>query len=91
MKRVGLSDLHQRTSEYLRLVKAGERIEITEYGRPIAMMVAIADNEGPLDRMVREGKATLPTRDLLDVVPVPQGPGRTTATELLQRAREDDR
>ena len=58
MTTVAVRELKNRLSEYLRKVKAGERVVITERGRAVAMISAA---ETPLDEgieaMVRERTA----------------------------------
>ena len=57
--RVGVRELRQNLSVYLDRVKAGETLEVTEHGQPVAQL-------GPrpvkplsiLDRMIAEGRAT---------------------------------
>ena len=56
---VGIREAKNRLSEYLRKVKAGERVEITEHGKPIAVITRprnAADER--LEGMIREGLAT---------------------------------
>ena len=59
MTTVAVRELKNRLSEYLRKVKAGERVVITERGRAVAMISAAAAT--PLDEgieaMVRERMA----------------------------------
>jgi len=43
MGRVGIRDLKDDLSRYLRRVRAGERILITDRGKPIAVLSAIED------------------------------------------------
>ena len=68
MKRVAVSELKNRLSEYLRLVKRGETIEIVERSVPIARIEAVgpASREGSdtLERLVREGLARAPKKRL---------------------------
>ena len=45
MTTVAVRELKNRLSEYLRKVKAGERVVITERGRPVAVISAAT--EGP--------------------------------------------
>jgi len=95
MKSVGVREFHQNTSVYLRLVKAGECVEVTERGKPIAMVTAIPAQESRLERMVREGRATPAKYDLLEYLdshpPLPAVEGMPTMTEMLMEAREDER
>ena len=60
MTTVGVRDLKNRLSEYLRRVAAGERITVTDRGRPVALMTpphAPAEHEAIIG-MVREGIAS---------------------------------
>jgi prevent-host-death family protein len=57
---VGVRDLKNRLSEFLRRVAAGERITVTDRGRPVALMTppdAPAEHEAIVG-MVREGIAS---------------------------------
>ena len=56
---VGIRQAKNRLSEYLRKVRAGERVVITERGKPIAEITkprSAADER--LEGMIREGLAT---------------------------------
>jgi prevent-host-death family protein len=59
MATVGIRELKNRLSEYLRRVAEGERITVTDRGRPLAVIApaeeAAADEAA--QRMVREGLA----------------------------------
>ena len=67
MNRVGTKELKNRLSHYLRLVRAGARILITDHGRPVAEIGPVARVEGDPERAWRlaaaQGRATLPTRE----------------------------
>jgi prevent-host-death family protein len=64
MKRVPVTDLKNRLSEFLRLVKRGETIEIVERSIPIARIegVRAADERGAesFEQLVREGEISRP-------------------------------
>lgn len=90
MKTIGIRELHQRTSEYLRLVEAGETVEITDRGRPVALITPLR-NESPLDRLRRQGRLSPAQGDLLDVEPVPPKPGVPLPSEVLEAMRADER
>jgi prevent-host-death family protein len=45
MSSVGVRELSHRTSRYLAQVKAGQRLEVTEHGRVIAVLVPVSDEE----------------------------------------------
>jgi prevent-host-death family protein len=90
MRTIGIRELHQRTSEYLRLVKAGETVEVTDRGRPVALITPLRD-EGPLERLRRQGRLRPALGDLLDVEPVPPKSGVPLPSELLLAERADER
>lgn len=64
MKRVAVTDLKNRLSEHLRLVKAGETIEILEHNVPIARIEPLREvgdrHKAALERLYREGLARPP-------------------------------
>jgi len=68
MKRVAVTDLKNRLSEYLRLVKRGETIEILEHSVPIARIESLRSStrrtSDALDRLVREGLVRAPKQRL---------------------------
>ncbi|MEO6206541.1 MAG: type II toxin-antitoxin system prevent-host-death family antitoxin [Candidatus Limnocylindrales bacterium] len=93
--RVGVRELRQNLSVYLDRVKAGETLEVTEHGQPVAQL-------GPrparpisiLDQMIADGRATRATirpRDIPPPLPNPDPDGPTLAEILLQMRDEDDR
>ena len=53
MERVGVRELRQNLSVYLRRVRSGESLEVTERGQPVATLQPIVDLEDPLARLAR--------------------------------------
>ena len=86
--RVGIRALRQNLSVYLRRLDRGERFEITDRGRPVALLVPLASDESPLARLVAEGRARMPARDLLDLPPLSSEPS-TVASDALMADRDD--
>ena len=91
--RVGVRELRQNLSVYLRRVEAGESFEVTERGRPVARLIPeLPATMGVLDRMIAEGRATRGRGNLADLPPPKKlGPGPTVTEILLQMREEDDR
>ena len=87
-ERVGVRELRQNLSKHLRRVVSGERLVVTERGRPVAFLVPIPDIDDPLERMIAEGKATRGMGGLLDV-PSVEGPVSDLASRWLLESRED--
>jgi prevent-host-death family protein len=88
---VGVRELRQRASELLRRVEAGETIEVTDRGRPVALLAPMPDGE-PLDRLRATGEAT-PAAGSLDDLPKPLAlpRGREAPSVVLSRLRRDER
>jgi len=91
MKSIGVRELRQRASEYLRHVEAGRAFEITARGRPVALLVPLRGT-GHVERLVRRGRVIPPTGDLLGLGP-PMRPvaGRPRPSAVLTRARSRER
>jgi prevent-host-death family protein len=84
--RVGIRELRQDLSRYLRRVRAGERLVVTEHGRPLAVLAPWADETDVLDRLVASGRARRGTGRLLEVEPVSRPvSGDGTAALTLER------
>lgn len=92
MKTISVSDLKARLSESLRIVKAGERLVVTERGRPIAVLgPAGAGADDPIARLeaaglVRVGTRRLP-RGFWDM-PRPKDPEGKVLRAVLQEREE---
>jgi prevent-host-death family protein len=86
-RRVGVRELRQNLSKYLRRVERGERLEVTEHGRPVAVLGPLGEAETPLERLIAAGRVIPPTEDILDLLP-PRGrvSTRTSAALLEERA-----
>jgi prevent-host-death family protein len=91
MRSIGVRQLRQHASEYLRRVEAGGSVEITARGRPVALLVPLRGTR-PLDRLVRRGRVVPPTGDLLGLGrPLPPSAGRSRPGVVLRRARAHER
>lgn len=93
--RVGVRELRQNLSVYLDRVKAGERLEVTEHGQPVALLVPLPPAGDPLARLLAEGRATPPRRDLAEVLrrypPRPARPGERSLSSILEEMRAEER
>lgn len=91
MATVGVRELRQRASELLRRVEAGETIEVTDRGRPIAVLAPLPEAE-PLERLRAAGDV-VPAAGNLDDLPKPLSlpAGKEGPSAVLARLRRNDR
>lgn len=59
---VGIAELRQNLSRYLRRVENGERLLVTDRNRPVAELGPAPSTGYGLDRLIAEGRLTRPTR-----------------------------
>ena len=64
--RVGVRELRQNLSVYLERVRAGERLEVTDRGHPVAFLVP-ATRKGLIEGLKASGRLTVAAGDLLDL------------------------
>jgi prevent-host-death family protein len=60
--RVGVAELRQNLSVYLRRVQRGERLVVTDRNRPVAELGPPASTGADLDRLIAEGRVSRPIR-----------------------------
>jgi prevent-host-death family protein len=91
MASVGVRELRQQASVLLRLVEQGETVEITDRGRPVALLTPIPQGS-PLERMRAVGEVEAATADL-DDLPEPLVLPREAElpSRVLERLRRDER
>ncbi len=90
--RVGVRELRQNLSVYLRRVEKGETLEVTEHGRLVARLTpAPAPETSVLDRMIAEGRATPASRPFSSLPdPIKLPPGGPSLSEALRQMREEE-
>jgi prevent-host-death family protein len=59
---VGIAELRQNLSKYLRRVAEGERLVVTDRNRPVAELGPPPTTGSALDRLIAEGKVNPPKR-----------------------------
>ncbi|MBI4593444.1 MAG: hypothetical protein HY728_04455 [Candidatus Rokubacteria bacterium] len=89
--RVGVRELRQSLSVYLRRVAGGASFQVTEHGRAVAILAPLPVGSTPLERLVAAGRATPPRGDLRELG-APRG-GRVSrrASTALRDLRADRR
>lgn len=91
MASVGVRELRQRASELLRRVEAGEIIEITDRGRPVALLSPTPEGS-PYQRMLASGEIQRAAAGFDDLPePVELEAGVEPPSGTLARLRADER
>ena len=66
MRRIGIRELRQNASQYIRLVKAGETIEVTERDVPVALLTPLpkgGEKKSRRDELIEQGLLVPATKD----------------------------
>jgi prevent-host-death family protein len=90
-----VSELNRQTAKVLDRIKAGESLEISEHGRPVARLSPVVPTTGAplLDRLIAQGRAI----SAANSGPIPPTPSRDAHEEgvslsaALAEMREDER
>jgi len=89
--RIGVRELRQNASRYLVMVKAGERIEITERGKLVAI-ISPPDRQALIREDLEErGLLRKGAGGLLGIEPLPLPEGAEPPSAMLERMRADER
>lgn len=62
---VGVAELRQNLSTYLRRVSKGQRLVVTDRNRPVAELSPPPSTGADLDRLIAEGRVSRPRRPSL--------------------------
>ncbi|MBJ7608102.1 MAG: type II toxin-antitoxin system prevent-host-death family antitoxin [Candidatus Dormibacteraeota bacterium] len=90
MESIGIRELRQSASSVLRRVAAGETVEVTDRGHPIARIVPLR-RQRSLDQLITEGRASPADGDLLDIAPVKRARGERSLSDVLAEMRANER
>lgn len=86
MSTVGVAELRQNLSHYLRLVQQGERLVVTDHNRPVAELGPPPAAGSALDRLIAEGRVARPLRRGLPE-PLNLGGGPSALSRALDEVR----
>ncbi len=88
MERIGVRELRQHASKYLARVEGGETLEVTDRGRPVAMLIPIRVDGW--ETLLVSGRVLRPASegDVLDEPPADHG---VDASARLATMRADER
>jgi prevent-host-death family protein len=88
---VGVRELRQNLSVYLRRVGRGESLEVTERGRAVALLTPLPERSSWRDRLTTEGKLIPARGKLADLGPPLPVHVRGSISTALAAEREDRR
>ena len=97
MRSIGVRELRQNASKYLRLVEAGETIEVTDRGRPVAKLTPLEKPnpktraEEIIEALTGRGLLTPGKEPWPPPPPRPPKPGVPLPSEILQEMRDAER
>jgi len=91
MRSIGIRELRQQASKHLRDVARGTTIEVTDRGRPVALLVPVPP-ASTAERLIASGQMVRGQGDLFALgEPLEPLPGAPLASEVLDRLRADER
>ena len=91
MDRIGVRQLQQNAAATVRRVRQGERIEVTDRGRPVAVIVPLTARS-VIDALEAAGRLAKAEGDLLDVGrPIRPARGVERPSRRLKRMRAAER
>jgi prevent-host-death family protein len=88
MDRIGVRELRQHASRYLTRVAAGESLEVTDRGRPVARLVPVSADAWT--NMIASGRV-VPAEDPTDVADEAPADYDIDATVALNALRAEER
>lgn len=85
---VGVRDLKARLSEFLRMVKQGKVVTVTEYGKPISRLVPYSESlDDRMQQAVDAGVLTWDGKRWEPAGPVARATGKQTVADLILEDR----
>jgi len=92
IERIGIRELRQHASRWVRRAAAGESFEVTDRGRPVARLQPIPAPAQGVELLAAEGQISEAEGDLLALgLPLQPKPGVKLPSEVLAELRADER
>lgn len=89
-RRVAVRELRQNLSVHLKKVAAGETLEVTDRGRPVAILAPLPEEATALGRLIAAGRVARPrSGDLRSAPPPLRLRLRMSLSEALHLEREE--
>lgn len=92
MVTIGIRELRQNASLYVRMAREGKRIAVTDRGVLVAYLVPTEEGVTLLDRLEAAGDYTPPVGSVLDLPPAPTPPpGARPLSQAVEELRDQER
>ncbi len=91
MQRIGVRELRQHASTWVRRAAAGETLEVTDRGRPVARLGPVPESERGLDALRAAGRTRPARRRLSASEPLRSSSEGPRLSEILDDLRRDER
>jgi prevent-host-death family protein len=89
---IGIRELRQHASRYLKLVRGGQRVAVTDRGTLVAYLVPAGESASILDRLAAAGDYQPPAGRLADLPePLDAAEGARPLTDVLAELRDEER
>ena len=85
METVTHREMRNRSGELLRRVEAGETVQVTNNGRPAAMIVPVGG--AVIDGLIARGEARAARTDVASLRTVKRGASTVSTAELIEDSR----
>ena len=89
METVGVRELRQNASQLIEKAQAGDSVEITKHGKPVAWLVPVPSERRHRQSLVSAGLLKPGTGNLLEVTPVDAADDVPTNREILASLKEE--
>jgi prevent-host-death family protein len=91
MMSVGIRELRQNLSVYIRRVQRGEALQVTEHGKPVALLTPLPPTDDSLADMEAAGELIPARKPWAELPPpLPAMPGAPTLSAILMQMRDED-
>lgn len=86
---IGIRELKTRLGTYIRRVRAGETVIITDRGKPVGRIIPVKSSpEAQVQELIQAGLVAWSENKLTRRAPVARTHGKTTVADLLIEDRE---
>jgi antitoxin (DNA-binding transcriptional repressor) of toxin-antitoxin stability system len=86
---VGVRELRQNLSVYLRRVVNGDTFQVTDRGRAVAILAPLPAESTAIERLIAAGRATAPRGDLRELGPPRGGRASRRVSRVLRALRSE--